>query len=105
MAVDELLGPFAVSGDNMPARRPDGSSTGCDDRFRMLKDAMKAAGVNLAGWEWIVLRRLADQDVQTAAAVVGWVGRARMAGLAAGTAGRLMAVDTRLVNQPARRGA
>lgn len=88
MAVDELFGPFAVIGDNMPARRPDSSSTGRDDRFRMLKDAMKAAGVDLAGWEWIQLRWLADQDLRTVAAVAGWVGRARLAGLAAGLAVR-----------------
>jgi hypothetical protein len=86
MVIDELLGPFAASGDMRLLKKPDGGSTVArDDRFRMLEDAMKNAGVDLARWDWTVLRWLADQDVQAAAAVARWVGCARLAGLAAGT--------------------
>ena len=85
---DELLGPFATSGGSLLAASSDhGSFTGHDDRFWMLRDTMKAAGVDLAGWDWIVLSWLADQDVQAIAAVARWVGLARLAGLAARTGG------------------
>ena len=84
MVIDELLGPFAASGD-MRLLVDDGSTVDRDNRFRMLRDAMKAAGVDLAGCDWTVLHWLAGQDVQAAAAVARWVERARMAGLASGT--------------------
>ena len=84
MVADELLGPFAISGALLLAARPDHDSLAdCDDRFRMLRDVMKAAGVDLDGCDWVVLRWLADQDAQAVAAVARWVGRARLAGLAA----------------------
>jgi hypothetical protein len=88
MAVDELVGPFAVSGASLLAMSPGlDSFAQCDDRFRMLGDTMKAAGVDLDGCDWMVLRWLADQDVQAVAAVARWVERARLAGLAAGMGG------------------
>jgi hypothetical protein len=85
MVVDELLGPFPTDGASLLTVSPgDGSFTDSGDRFRMLRDTMCAAGVDLSGWDWIVLRWLSDQDVQAVAAVARWVGRARLAGLAAG---------------------
>jgi hypothetical protein len=71
------LGPFETSGDALLAGRPDnGSYTGREALFDRLKDTLRAAGVDLGGWDWTVLRWLADQDVQTVAAVAGWVSRA-----------------------------
>lgn len=87
MVTDELLGPFVASGDMLLAMRAgDSSLTGRDERFRMLSDTMKAAGVDLDAWDWIALRRLADQDGQAAAAIARWISRARLAGLATGIA-------------------
>ena len=70
------LGPFETSSDALMALRPeDGSFTGREALFDLLKTTMHATGVSLRGWDWTVLRWLADQDVQTVAAVAGWVGR------------------------------
>lgn len=83
--IDELLGPFAVSGDALPVQGSgDGSLTSRDSRFRMLSDTVKAAGVDMDCSDWIALRWLADQDAQAAYAVAGWIRRARLAGVAAG---------------------
>jgi hypothetical protein len=71
------LGPFETSGDAQRAVRPDdGSFTGREALLDFLKDTLRAAWVDLGGWDWTVLRWLADLDVQTVAAVAGWVGRA-----------------------------
>lgn len=70
------LGPFETSGDALLAVRPeDGSFTGREALFDLLKKTLHATDVTLAGWDWTVLRWLADQDVQTVAAIAGWVGR------------------------------
>ena len=70
------LGPFETSGDALLAMRPeDGSFTGREALFDLLKKTMHATDVTLGGWDWCVLRWLADQDVQTVATVAGWVGR------------------------------
>jgi hypothetical protein len=73
----EPLGPFETSSDALLAVRPaDGSFTGREDLFGLLKDTMHDAEVELHGWDWTVLRWLAGLDVQTVAAIAGWVGRA-----------------------------
>jgi hypothetical protein len=70
------LGPFATSGDALLALRPeDGSYTGREALFDLLKRTLHETDVTLAGWDWCVLRWLAGQDVQTVAAIAGWVGR------------------------------
>jgi hypothetical protein len=74
------LGPFETSGDALLAVRPeDGSFTGREALFDLLKNTMQAGGVSLSGWDWVVLRWLAELDVQTVAAVAGWVSRANLA--------------------------
>jgi hypothetical protein len=71
------LGPFETSGDALLALRPeDGSYIGREALFGLLKDTLHAAYVSLGGWDWCVLRWLANLDVQTVAAIAGWVGRA-----------------------------
>ena len=78
------LGPFETSGDALLAVRPeDGSFTGREALFDLLENALQSAGVSLGGWDWTVLRWLAGLDVQTAAAIAGWVSRARLASLPA----------------------
>jgi hypothetical protein len=73
-----VLGPFETSGDAMLAVRPaDGSFNGREELFGLLKATLHTAGVRLGGWDWTVLRWLAAEDVQTVAAIAGWVGRAR----------------------------
>jgi hypothetical protein len=70
------LGPFETSSDALMAVRPeDGSFTGREALFDLLKKTLHDTDVTLLGWDWIVRRWLADQDVQTVAAVAGWVGR------------------------------
>ena len=70
------LRPFATSSDALLAMRPDdGSFTGREALFDLLKRTLHETDVTLAGWDWCVLRWLADQDVQTVAAIAGWVGR------------------------------
>jgi hypothetical protein len=72
----EVLGPFETSSDAILAMRPDdGSFTGREALFDLLKDTLHATGVRLRGWDWTVLRWLADLDVQTVAVIAGWVGR------------------------------
>lgn len=71
-------GPFETSDEALLALRPtDGSFTSRDDRLELLQDTMRAAGVELGEWDLVVLRWLADLDIQTVAAVAGWVQRAR----------------------------
>jgi hypothetical protein len=73
----ERLGPFETNGDALLAVRPgDGSFIGRQERFDLLMQTLQDAGVDLGGWDWTVLRWLADLDVQTVAAVAGWVSRA-----------------------------
>ena len=70
------LGPFETSGDALLAMRPeDDSFTGREALFDLLKKTLHDTDVTLLGWDWTVLRWLADQDVQTVAAIAGWVGR------------------------------
>lgn len=72
----EPLGPFESSGDALLAvRSRDGSFISRESRFDLLKQALRAAGVELGGWDQVVLGWLAGQDVQTVAAVAGWVAR------------------------------
>jgi hypothetical protein len=83
--IDELLGPFAVSGDALLAQgSEDGSLTSRDSRFLMLSDTVKAAGVDMDCSDWIALRWLADQHTQAVSTIAGWIRRARLAGVAAG---------------------
>jgi hypothetical protein len=75
-AASLVLGPFETSSEAILALRPaDGSFTGREALFGLLKDTLHVAGVELRGWDWTVLRWLADLDVQTVAAVAGWVAR------------------------------
>jgi hypothetical protein len=70
------LGPFETSSDAMLALRPgDGSFTGPEALFDLLKSTLHGTGVRLGGWDWCVVRWLAGQDVQTAAAIAGWITR------------------------------
>jgi hypothetical protein len=70
-------GPYETSRDALSAIRPDdGSFTGRDAQARLLADIMRSAGVRLGGWDWIVLRWLADLDAPTVAVIAGWVQRA-----------------------------
>ena len=70
------LGPFETSGDALHAMWPrDGSFISRESRFDLLKQTLHAAGVELGGWDQVVLGWLAGQDVQTVAAVAGWVAR------------------------------
>ena len=72
----ERVGPFETSGDALNAMRPrDGSFISRESRFDLLKQTLHAAGVELGGWDQVVLGWLAGQDVQTVAAVAGWVAR------------------------------
>lgn len=74
---NRALGPFETSGDALLAMRPeDGSYIGGETLFDLLKDTLHAAAVSLGGWDWCVLRWLAGLDVQTVAAIAGWVNRA-----------------------------
>src|SRR5262245_44257286 len=67
------LGPFETSGDALLAMRPrDGSFISHESQFDLLKQTLHAAGVELGGWDQVVLGWLAGQDVQTVAAVAGW---------------------------------
>jgi len=73
------LGPFETSGDALLAVRPrDGSFISRESRFDLLKQTLHAAGVELGGWDQVVLGWLAGQDVQTVAAVAGWVARSAL---------------------------
>jgi hypothetical protein len=70
------LGPFETRGDALLAVRPgDGSFISRESRSGLLTQTLRAAGVNLGGWDQVVLGWLASQDVQTVAAVAGWVAR------------------------------
>jgi hypothetical protein len=70
------LGPFETSDDALHAMRPhDGSFISRESWFDLLKQTLHAAGVELGGWDQVVLGWLAAQDVQTVAAVAGWVAR------------------------------
>jgi hypothetical protein len=74
--VTAALGPFRTGSDAMLAVRPeDGSFTGREELFDLLKKTLHATGVRLCGWDWRTVRWLADQDVQTVAAIAGWVTR------------------------------
>ncbi len=71
------LGPFETGSEAMLAvRREDGSFTGAAVLFDLLKETLQEAGVELGRWDWRIVRWLAAWDVQTVAAVAGWVGRA-----------------------------
>jgi hypothetical protein len=74
------LGPFATSSEALLALRPgDGSFVGRESRFSLLQEALDEAGVKLGEWDMVVLRWLANLDVQTVAVITGWVSRARRA--------------------------
>ena len=79
-AVSRPLGPFATSSEALLAMRPDdGSFVGRESRFGLLQEALDEAGVKLGEWDMVVLRWLANLDVQTVAVITGWVSRARRA--------------------------
>jgi hypothetical protein len=76
ICLGEALGPFQASREALAAvRREDGSLTGSEALFDLLKETMHATDVTLGAWGWVVLRWLADLDTQTVAAVAGWVSR------------------------------
>jgi hypothetical protein len=84
-AVLATLGGSFTSETVIYDRGPEEVMSGAEDKtarplgrealFDLLKRTMHAAGVSLGGWDWTVLRWLADQDAQTVAAIAGWVGR------------------------------
>lgn len=75
------MGPFETSSEALLAVRPgDGSFTGREELAGLLKDTLQDAGVELGGWDVEVVHWLAGLDVQTVAAIAGWVGRARQPG-------------------------
>jgi len=78
------LGPFETGSAAMLAVRPeDGSFTGREALADLLKTTLQTAHVDLGDWDRTVLGWLAGLDVQTVAAVTGWIGRAYEAGLGA----------------------
>jgi hypothetical protein len=84
------LGPFATSREALLTMRPgDGSFVGRESRFGLRQEALDEAGVKLGEWDTVVLGWLANLDVQTVAAITGWVSRARRADGASEDSGRL----------------
>ena len=60
-------------------RPDDGSFVGRESPFGLLQEALDEAGAKLGEWDMVVLRWLANLDVQTVAVITGWVSRARRA--------------------------